>query len=73
MTKRKDKAQIEARGEIPENAAARLLGVCAATLSAWRRRGFDGQPFAPKCRKVHPRLTAYLQADVLRLAELRAA
>lgn len=71
MTKRKDFAALDARGEISEKAAASILGVCSNTLSAWRRRGFAGQPFAPACRQVHKRLTAYAAAEVQKLRDLR--
>lgn len=71
MTKRKDFVALEVRGEISEKAAASILGVCANTLSAWRRRGFAGQPFAPTARAVHKRLTAYAAAEVEKLRDLR--
>lgn len=73
MTKRKDLAGLDARGEITEKAAACIIGVSPNTLSAWRRMGFAGQPLAPAFRQVHKRLTAYVAAEIEALRNARFA
>lgn len=61
---RKDYAAIDKAGEVNERAAAAIIGVTSATLSAWRRNGFARQGFAPRWRKPHPRLIAYVKSEV---------
>lgn len=68
--RRRDHVEMEQKGEINETSAARILGKCQNTLAAWRRKGFTGLPMALRPRQVHPRLWAYVKAEV---EALRAA